>query len=94
MIAAGWPAAVSSTACASEAKSVSAVRDIGARLELFVDAWLIEKMSNTSLKMHSPVKKDVVFDFNAPWEGGLSAYVTIMKDEDRYRMYYRGGGDL
>ena len=94
VIVAGWPAAALSTACASQVESASAVRDVGSQLELFADAWLIEKMSNTSLKMHSPVRQDVVFDFNAPWEGGLSAYVTIMKDEDRYRMYYRGGGDL
>lgn len=94
VVAVAWLAPVSSIACASEAKNASAVRDIGSRLELFVDDWLIEKMSNTRLKMHSPVRKEVVFSFDAPWEGGLSAYVTIMKDEGHFRMYYRGGGDL
>ncbi len=70
------------------------MRDIGSRLELFVDDWLIESMSNTNLKMHEPMRKEVVFNFDAPWEGGFSAYVTIMKDQDRFAMYYRGGGEL
>ncbi len=78
----------------SQGKNVAAAPDIGSRLELFVDDWLIETMSNTSLKMHEPVRKEIVFNFDAPWEGGLSAYVTIMKDQDRFVMYYRGGGEL
>jgi hypothetical protein len=94
VIVTAWLTSLCSSACASETKSVTIPRDIGSRLELFVDDWLIETMSNTRLKMHTPVRKEVVFNFDAPWEGGLSAYVTIMKDQDRFRMYYRGGGDL
>ena len=86
--------AACSSVCASESKGAAVVRDIGSRLELFVDDWLIESMSNTNLKMHEPMRKEVVFNFDAPWEGGFSAYVTIMKDQDRFTMYYRGGGEL
>ena len=89
-----WLMPLCSNACASETRSVSTARNIGSRLGLFIDDWLIEAMSNTSLRMHTPVRKEVVFSFDASWEGGLSAYVTIMKDQDRVRMYYRGGGDL
>ena len=94
VIVTAWFTSLYSSACALEMKSVSIPRNIGSRLELFVDDWLIETMSNTRLKMHTPVKKEVVFIFDAPWEGGLSAYVTIMIDQDHFRMYYRGGGDL
>ena len=68
------------------------VADIGSRLEPFVDDWLIGNMHNLGLKLHSPIKREVVLRFDAPWEGPTSAYITVMKDEDRYRMYYRGSG--
>lgn len=87
-------ALMSSVACSSEATNKTLVRTVGSRLELFVDDWLIETMSNATLKLHTPTRREVVFKFDAPWEGGLSAYVTIMQDQGRFRMYYRGGGDL
>jgi len=64
--------------------------DIGSRLELFVDDWLIERMSGLALELHRPTPREVAISFDAPWEGECSAYVTVMKDDDRYRMYYRG----
>ena len=68
------------------------VVDIGLRRELFVDDWLIENMHGLSLKLHSPVKREVALRFDAPWEGSTSGgdTVGVIKDEDRYRMYYRG----
>jgi hypothetical protein len=66
--------------------------EIGSRLEPFVDDWLIDSMSNLRMELHRPVKCEVALAFNAPWEGSSSAYVTVMKDEDRYRLYYRGSG--
>ena len=75
-------------------KEDATFREIGPRLELFVDDWLIGKMSSTILKLQQPIKKEVVFRFDAPWEGAQSGYITIMKDDNRFRMYYRGGGDL
>lgn len=66
--------------------------NIGSRLELFVDDWLIDTMRNVLLKLHRPIRREIVLYFDAPWEGPSSAYVTVMKDDDRYRMYYRGSG--
>src|SRR5262249_58492651 len=37
-----------------------------------------------------PVAREVAIRFNSPWEGIDTAYVTVMKDGPRYRMYYRG----
>ncbi len=72
----------------------AAVRQVGSRLQVFFDDWLIDGMKGTSLKLHRPEPGGIVFRFDKPWEGGQSAYVTILKDGDTYRMYYRGGGDL
>jgi len=69
------------------------VRNIGSRLELFVDHWLIEKLKGARLKLHQPVAKEVVLRFNKPWEGLFCGYVTVIKDGDIYRMYYRGRPD-
>ncbi len=66
------------------------VIDIGSRLELFIDTFLIESMKNAELFMHKPEDKGPVIYFNKPWEGIFSGYTTVIKDEKLYRMYYRG----
>lgn len=63
---------------------------VGSRLEPFVDDFLIEKMDGVQLQLQHPVVREEVFRFDAPWEGPTSAYVTIFRDGDRFRMYYRG----
>jgi hypothetical protein len=68
------------------------MRDIAFRLELFVDEWLIDNMVNAQLSLHSPTSREVAVAFDAPWEGRNSNCVTVMKDEGRFRMYYRGLG--
>jgi len=68
------------------------VLDIGSRLELFVDDWLIERMTGgVSLKLHTPRPAEIVLRFDKPWEGRWSEYVRVLRDDDRYRMYYRAG---
>jgi len=64
--------------------------DISSRLELFTDYFLIESMDNASLKLHAPIDKGVVMYFDKPWEGPFSAYCTVIKDGDLFRLYYRG----
>ncbi len=70
---------------------------IGTNRELFVDHHLIDDMNSTRLRIHSPEPDKTVLKFDKPWEGAFSGYVTVLKDTDRYRMYYRGlpraGGD-
>ncbi len=50
-------------------------------------------MRGVSLELHPPRRAEVVLRFDKPWEGSHSAYVTVLKDGDRYRMYYRGWPD-
>ena len=65
--------------------------EIGARLELFVDEYLIDKMEgDAQLRLNKPVPQEVVLVTDRPWEGNTCAYYTIFQDGDLYRMYYRG----
>jgi hypothetical protein len=68
----------------------SAAIDIGSRIEPFVDDYLIEKMTGLGLLLHQPVSREVAIVFDKPWEGNTSAYVTVFRDGDLCRMYYRG----
>lgn len=63
---------------------------VGSRLEPLWDDHLIEKMDGVRLMLHNPVVREKVFSFDAPWEGDSSAYVTVLHDGEKYRMYYRG----
>jgi hypothetical protein len=65
--------------------------DIGSRRELFVDEYLIERMTRGArLRLHRPVETDDIFVHDTPWEGNRTLYYTIFQDGDIYRMYYRG----
>ena len=64
---------------------------IGSRLELFVDDWVVASLSNgAGYFVHQPNPREVVLVTDEPWEGNTSAYYTIFQDGDLYRMYYRG----
>ena len=69
-----------------------AVLNVGSRIEPFVDDWLIASLSGVALRLHPPIPCEVALSFDAPWEGPTSAYVTVFKDGERCRMYYRGSG--
>lgn len=65
--------------------------EIGTRLELFVDDFIIEKMTgDVAQRLHRPEPKEVVLVTDASWEGNTCAYYTVFRDGDLYRMYYRG----
>lgn len=64
--------------------------DIGSRLELFVDDYLIESVTGVRQELQHPVQREVALQFDAPWEGPTSYYVTVFRDGDVIRLYYRG----
>ena len=65
--------------------------DIGSRLELFVDDYLLDDISGgAKLQLQHPKPQEVSLVTNKPWEGNTSAYYTVFRDGDIYRMYYRG----
>lgn len=60
------------------------------RREVFVDHFLIDKLQNAVIKMHTPRDEGVVLYFDKPWEGAFSGYGTVILDRGVYRLYYRG----
>lgn len=65
--------------------------EIGSRLQLFVDDHVIDSLSgDAQLHLHRPEPREVVLTTDQPWEGNTSAYYTVFRDGDLYRMYYRG----
>ena len=65
--------------------------EIGGRLELFVDDYLVESISGEAEpKLHHPVRREIVYRTGAAWEGNASAFCSVFQDGDIYRMYYRG----
>lgn len=68
----------------------TAVINLGSRRELFVDNFLIEKLNGAELRLQTPRDEGNVLAFDKPWEGAFCAYVTILKDEGKFRAYYRG----
>jgi hypothetical protein len=80
-------------ATAAEQPAPAAPVEIGSRLELFVDDFLIGSMHGVQLKLHEPRPMGTTFAFDQPWEGVTSGYSTVFKDGDIYRMYYRASSD-
>ena len=83
---------VSAAATSSEVKMPPAM-NIGSRLQLFVDDWLVDVATNTLLTLHHPSPAEVVLEFDAAWEGPTAAYFTVLEDDDRFKMYYRCHND-
>ena len=69
------------------------ILEIGSRRELFVDYYLVDSMDNVELKLHEPRNEGVALQLDQPWESPYACYFTVFKEEDRYRMYYRGLND-
>lgn len=59
--------------------------DIGGRRELFVDTLLAGRLKDTRFKLHEP---QLLRRHGKPRPFGH--YATVLKDGDRYRLYYRG----
>lgn len=76
--------------CAAQSRDDNEPLNLGSRLELFVDDYLIESLTGVALKLHSPVAAGKVITFDKPWEGATSAQALVFEDEGLFRMYYRG----
>lgn len=67
-----------------------AVPDLGSRLELFADDFLVDRLEGCRLTLHEPHPAGVALRLDRPWEGSFCGYFTVLKDGGRFRMYYRG----
>lgn len=57
---------------------------------MFVDDWLIEEQHQVRLQMTPPERKEIVLTFEEEWEGVHSIYVSVLQDNRKIRLYYRG----
>ena len=68
--------------------------DIGDRLELMVDDYLIDSTTgDVRLELQTPTSGGKVLDFDRPWEGTTCSYVSVVHGDGLYRLYYRGHSD-
>ncbi len=73
---------------ASSRAEDDAVRDIGSRLELFVDRWLVHDLQGVTFQLHTP---ELAPPVDPPRPQGH--YATVLRDGDRFQFYYRGDKD-
>ena len=65
--------------------------EIGSRLELMVDDFLIARLSGgAALRLNRPVPREVALVTDRPWEGNSCTSFAVFQDGDIYRMYYLG----
>lgn len=75
-----------SAAAAGDAAPTTTVLDLGSRRELFVDRFLIDRMSGTVLNLHEPRLAPPTTEPADNLE-----YGTVIKDGGLYRLYTRDG---
>ena len=66
--------------------------DLGNRRELFIDDYLVSKMTNVELITHRPERKNLAMIFDKPWEGDSQGYFAALYDGSIYRLYYHAWG--
>lgn len=66
------------------------VAQIGSRVEMFIDHWLIDGKHGIELRVTPPERREVVLKLDKPWEGKAACYFTVIQDEGKIRLYYRG----
>ena len=64
--------------------------NLGSKREIFIDNHLIESLEGTELRLSKPRDEGPVHKFDMPWEGPFCGYATVIKDKERYLLYYRG----
>lgn len=65
--------------------------DVGDRLELMLDDYLIDSIRGLTFRLHEPLRAEKVIVREFPWEGESTGnHVTVFPDSGFYRMYYRG----
>lgn len=63
--------------------------DIGSDRQLFLDRGLIDEMRGAEFELHRPVLREEVLRYEKPWEGDTSWHPIVIRDGDRFRMWYR-----
>src|SRR5687767_9862740 len=73
-----------STGLAFGAADPTAPLQIGHRLELFIDRYLIAELHNATLRLGQPRREEIVLRFDQPWEGPFAGALGVIQDKDVY----------
>lgn len=65
---------------------------VGSQRQLFVDRHLIDKLQDARLVLHQPVRREIAFSNELPWEKYGVSYLTAFRDGDKFRAWYRVDG--
>lgn len=75
--------------CAAVADDKEGVLQIRSDRQLFIDDYLINKLTGGANKLlHHPRPMEVAITHEEPWEGSGSSFHSVFKDGDKYKMYY------
>ena len=58
--------------------------------ELCWDFDKVQKNDGVSLRLHKPERKGVVLTCDKEWEGNVCGYMSLVKERDLSRLFYRG----
>ncbi|MCY3775780.1 MAG: hypothetical protein OXH11_07330 [Candidatus Aminicenantes bacterium] len=64
--------------------------EIGSRLELFVDYYLIDRLEGARLTLGHPRPAGTVLTADRPWEGSFNFGYEVIRDGGVHRLFYRG----
>ena len=64
--------------------------NLGSNREIFIDDFLIESLKGVEIRLEKPRDEGIVHKFDKPWEGPFCGYSTVIKDKDKFYLYYRG----
>ena len=71
--------------------------ELGGARQLFLDDHLVAATDGVRFELGTLRDEGAVFHFDRSWEGRFSGYSAVLRDVDRYLLYYRGlpeaGGD-
>lgn len=77
------------TAYAQSSTATSAL-DVGDRRQVFIDDRFFADSKGVRLTVHQPVKTgEATIQPDQPWERGIGAYASVLKDGDTYHMWYK-----
>ncbi len=74
---------------AAEAAPPAVPLIVNSQLQLFLDDWLIDSQQNTRLELHRPRPAEIILARDQPWEDSTLYDPVVIRDGDRYRLWYR-----
>ena len=67
----------------------SAPIDVGSDRQLFIDDFFFAEKDGVELRIHSPRTENVAVPSDKPWENASVHYSSVVRDGDRFQMWYR-----